>query len=137
MAAGSARTGPGWWPTALVIVLLAVAATWLTNPPVLHLADQDVTSVQKRVDDVLEDATYEGKTRTGIDQYEKAGGEDAADADFDYLAGDRKVKRRAGRRWVRFEDGTTIVRYPSSEKGEPSIDIQKSPNIPRTKIRYR
>lgn len=139
--AGAAQTTGGWWRAAVMVILLAVAVAWLADRPgvVIHRVDQgEAPSAQERVEGLLEDAEYDGKTGTGIDQYVKSGGETAAGEDFEDLAEGLQVEEDPdeGARWVRFEDGTTITRYPS-KGGDPSIEVNKSPTIPRTKIRYR
>lgn len=101
----------------------------------MHGTEHGHASLETRIEDVLEGADLYRKTLSW-DICEKPRGAEAADEEFDYLAGNQEsCEPNPDVRVVRSGDGTTITRY-RSERGEPSIQILNAPETPNTKVRY-
>ncbi|RZT38360.1 two-partner secretion domain-containing protein [Cupriavidus agavae] len=84
-------------------------------------------------------ATLEGATRAGATKgrskiWEKSGGMQAAEKDFDGLSPTAVKEYTDGMRVGTLADGRTVIVRPDSEDGRPTLEIQKGKN--RLKIRY-
>ena len=92
---------------------------------------------QKAIGKVLEEATYKKKTGTGLEIYEKEGGMDAAQDNFDSMPlSNKKV----------YDEGTQVGQLPNGQKvnvrsqstdGRPTLEIQTQNGKPIIKIRYK
>ncbi|MEM6453486.1 MAG: RHS repeat-associated core domain-containing protein, partial [Acidobacteriota bacterium] len=95
------------------------------------------------LDELVETADFIDKTRTGTRQYEKAGGFDQANEDFDRIVDPDTVKHVGeGKRVGRSIDGSSVVNVRPTSSGEaksPTLEIRGSGNTSRPtriKIRY-
>ena len=85
------------------------------------------------VDDILQDATPGRPTKGRTRQFEKPGGADEANSDFDSLKpGDVREIPGGGRRGT-LPDGRRANVHTGSD-GRPTLEIQSGPD--RVKIRY-
>jgi len=88
----------------------------------------------------VEGATPGKPTSGSTTQWEKPGGYDAANDDFDSLSPSnvRPLPNKGGGRIGTLPDGRTIIVRPNSTEGHPTLEIQggKNGGKGKTKIRY-
>ena len=127
---------------------LALLATALLTGIVVGIANMTMSSESSEseggeqqsgddaatVDDVLEGATPGRETKGKTRQFEKPGGAEEANSDFDSLKPGDVRDIPGGGRTGTLPDGRRAVVRPSSSGGRPTLEIQRGPN--RIKIRY-
>ncbi len=88
----------------------------------------------KTLDDLLEGATPGRTTKGRSTQFDKPGGFERANADFDALSPTDVRALEGGGRVGTLPDGRTVIVRPTSKSGAPTLEVQKGKN--RTKIRF-
>ena len=89
------------------------------------------------LDDVLDDAKRIKNKKAKV--YEKSGGNDAAETDFDKLRGDSPVTEHPnGARTAEGPDGSTVTHRPTSGDGSgpPTVSVGPADGSKPTKIKY-
>ncbi|MDB5153421.1 MAG: filamentous hemagglutinin [Mucilaginibacter sp.] len=79
---------------------------------------------QKTVDEILKDAQPGRETKGRVKQYEKEGGKDQADEDFDDVVDPTTVKPIPGGRRGQTNDGTNVNVREGSPDGRPTLEVQ-------------
>ena len=87
----------------------------------------------RTVDDLILDSKPGKPTKGRAKNYERSGGMDQANKEFDGL-NPADVKEIPGGRTGKLEDGRTVVVRDHSDDGRPTLEVQDGKN--RTKFRY-
>jgi hypothetical protein len=98
------------------------------------------TTTPDPVKDVLQDATpgHQSKPGMGSNQFDKSGGLNQANKDFDTISGSNPVKDYGnGVRSTELPDGTRASVRPSSNKGPPTVQIDPPSGDPSNPIKIR
>lgn len=128
------------WVVGLFKTKRAVKTTVKTTEKVKDATKtvDDVTDV-KKMDDLIEDAKPGRRTKGKIKQYEKEGGVDQANKDFDDLNPNdvKEIDTNYGTgRAGTLEDGTKVTVRPGSSDGRPTLETRNPDNGRGNKIRY-
>jgi RHS repeat-associated protein len=88
---------------------------------------------KKTVDEILKDAQPGRETKGRVKQYEKDGGKEQADEDFDDIVDPFTIKPIPGGRRGETNDGTNVNVREGSSDGRPTLEVQNKNPI---KVRY-
>jgi hypothetical protein len=115
-----------------ILMKLGVSPNALMPPN----ARPGVLNSEQAIDDLKNGAEkIKVKNQKDNEFYEKEGGKDQADRDFDNIADPSTVKPIPGGRIGRLPDGTPINVRDGSTDGRPTLEVQK-PNGTKIKFRY-
>jgi hypothetical protein len=96
--------------------------------------DDAADAGRKSVDDLIDGSRPGRPTKGRTRQWDREGGVDQANEDFDNLRPNGVTQRPDGSRTGHLEDGKKVTVRPRSSDGRPTLEVQEGKN--RTKFRY-
>jgi hypothetical protein len=137
LIAGGAAAAPVSGGTSLTVSVVGAievgVGMWITSNALDNLQNDNGVVEASSLDDILEGAQEGRKTKGKTKQYEKEGGTEQANKDFDDLE-PQNVNDFDGGRTGTLEDGRKVNVRNKSSDGRPTLEVQEGKK--KTKIRY-